>query len=288
MARLLLGLAVSLAFPGLASAWIFTSNCRLDHALWPEHDPKLVVAGEIGLRDEAGSLRFRVAGVILGANSYWGKTLELPVKSFLWPETLVPCRKGTPCILVLQPSQGKHDKEYSLFTVVPGRKKAYPRARDTKAARGILAAELLAQLEAEKSKARQRELLLQVAPVLARDKVRVVEGFLKSPDPWVRRSALAALVYATEAPKYLEAAARDVQDYFAQSKGFKWVDGFQRGVRMRPSMLLLEHYFFLERSTWTGGTRWDEEEAKKHLRIVHAMLDKKFIGKWTRKQLLGE
>jgi hypothetical protein len=296
MARLLLGVAVTLAFPGLVSAWIFTSNWRLDHALWPGHDPRLVVAGQIDLGDEKGKsflwsetlVRFRVSGVILGANSYRGKTLEIPVKSFLWPETLVPRRKGTSCILVLQPAQGKHGKEYALYTVVPGRKKTYPRARDAIAARGILAEELLAQLEAEKSQARQRELLLQVAPVLARGKVGVVEGFLKSPDPWVRRSALAALVYATEAPKHLEAAARDVQDYFTQTKGFKWVDGLQRGVRMRPTTLLLEHYFFLERSTWTWGTRWDEEEAKKHLRILNAMLDKKVIEKWVRKRLLQE
>jgi hypothetical protein len=43
---------------------------------------------------------------------------------------------------------------------------------------------------------------------------------------------------------------------------------------MRPKTLLLEHYFFLEKRTWTWGTRWDEQEAEKHLRILKEMLVK--------------
>ena len=69
MNRVLIVIAVILAVPGLASAKIYTSNSRLDHALWPEHDPKLVVVGEIHPSDKDGELRFRVHGVILGTGS---------------------------------------------------------------------------------------------------------------------------------------------------------------------------------------------------------------------------
>jgi hypothetical protein len=288
MRRVFLGVAVILAVSGPASARIFTSNCRLDHALWPEHDPKVVVAGEIRPSDNDGELRFRVRGVILGAESYKGQRLRIPVGSFLWPNTLVPFEKGTFCILVLRPWNLNKGYEWYLYTVVPGRKKDYPHARDTLRARAVLAEELLDQLKSEKSAARQRVLLLQLAPVLTKDKAKAVEEFSKSSDAWVRRSTLAALVYATEETKYLEAAAKDVQAYFARTKDAEWVDGLEEGVRMRPKTMLLEHYFFLEKSTWTWGTRWDEREAEKHLRILKGMLKKGIIEDWVRKQLMDE
>jgi hypothetical protein len=284
MIHRLVGVAIVLALPGVASARIYSLNCRLDHALWPAHDPKLVVAGKIGPADDEGMIRFQVSGVILGEESYLRKALKIPVDSFIWPETLVCCRKGTTCILVLRLWDGK----YYLYTVVPGRDREYRRAAGTKDARAVLAEELLAQLKEEKSAARQRALLLQLAPVLAKDKAGAVEGFLKSEDPWVRRSALAALVYATEAPAFVEGLAKDVQDYFTQTKGAEWVEGLEPGVRMRPKSLLLEHYFFLERHTWTWGTRWDEEEAEKHLRILKGMLGNKVIEERVKKLLMDE
>jgi hypothetical protein len=274
--------------PGLASAKVSASNMRLDHALWPVHDPKVVVAGEISPGDKDEELRFRVEGVILGAESYKGQSLRIPVGSFLWPRTLVPREKGGFCILVLRPWNRNNGYEWYLYAVVPGRKKDYPRARDTLAARAVLAEELLAQLKAEKSAARQRVLLLQLAPILAKDKAEAVEGFLKSSDAWVRRSALAALVYATEQPKYLELMAKDVQAYFVQTKEKEWVDGLEGGVRMHPKTLLLEHYFFLRNRTWTWGTQWDEQEAEKHLHILDGMLKKGLIEDWVRKQLMNE
>ena len=168
MNRVLIVIAVILAVPGLASAKIYTPNSALDHALWPEHDPKVVVAGEIQPSDNDGELRFRVRGVILGAESYKGQSLRIPIGSFLWPNTLVSFEKGAFCILVLRPWKVNKGQEWYLDTVVPGRKKDYPRARDTLAARAVLAEEVLAQLKAEKSVARQRALLLQLAPVLAK------------------------------------------------------------------------------------------------------------------------
>lgn len=287
MSRVFLSFAVFLAVPALASAKIFFGNSRLDHALYPEHDPKVVVAGEIRPSNKVEELRFRIHGVILGAGSYKGKTLRMSIGSFAWPSTLVPFKKGAFCILVLR-RWNLNGYDWSLYTVVPARKKDYPRARDTLAARAVLAGELLAQLKVEKSTVRQRELLLQLAPVLAKEKAKPVEEFLKSPDAWVRRSALAALVYATEEAKYLEATANDVQDYFTRTKGKEWVKGLEEGLRMRPKTLLLKHYFFLEKSTWTWGTRWGEKEAAKHLRILKGMLKKGVIEDWVRKQLMDD
>jgi hypothetical protein len=287
MARILVGIGVIFVFAGLAPAEIFTSNCRLDHALWPGHDAKLVVAGEI-LSPQDGAMRLRVSSVILGASSYKGQVLKIPARSFTWPIALVSFKKGTSCILVLQLWDEEKGKEWYLHTVVPGRKRAYRRARDTNDARAVVAEELLAQLEGEKSQVRQRELLLQLAPVLPKDKAGGVKGFLKSPNPSVRRAALAALVYATEEAKYLEAMAKDVQTYFAKTKGTEWVDGLEAGIQVRPKTLLLRHYFFLERSTWTFGTRWDEREAEKHLRILKGMLDKGVLDEKMRKRLVED
>ena len=125
MPRALLLVAVVFAHPRTAFAEIYTTNSRLDHALWPEHDPKLVVAGEIGAVDGEGALQFRVTGVILGADAHRGQTLTIPAKSFLWPQTLVPLEKGTSCILVLRPWEENGAIRYHIYTVVPGRKRDY-------------------------------------------------------------------------------------------------------------------------------------------------------------------
>jgi hypothetical protein len=288
MGRIILVVVLVLALSNPAVARIYHGNSRLDHALWPQHDPKLVVAGEIEPGDKPGTIRFQVGGVILGAESYKGKTLAVPVESFLWPKDLLSSQKETSCILVLRPALGEQGEGYTLYTVVPGRKKDYSRAADTKAARAILADELLAQLAAEKSEARQRALLLQVAPILLKDRAALVEKFAKSTEPWVRRSALSALVYATEDPKHIAALARDVQDFLSRQKGVEWVDGLEPGVSMRPKALLLKHYFFLEKSTWTWGTRWGEEEAEKHLRILKRIQEEKVLDDWVLKLLLAE
>jgi hypothetical protein len=286
MSRILLAVALFLAVPCAAPAELYTTNSRLDHALWPEHDQKLVIAGEIGAIDGDGAFEFRIAGVILGADSFKGQTLKVPARSFLWPQALTPFEKGASCILVLRPWAEGQTVRYSICTVVPGRKRDYRKATGTVDARAALAEELLGQLKEEKSERRQRVLLLQLAPVLGKDKTDVVDGFVKSADPWVRRSALAALIYATEDPKYLEAAARDVQDYMTKTKETEWVASLEPGVKTPPRTLLLEHYFFLEPRTWTFGSRWDEKEADKHLRIWNGMLKTKVIDDDVRKRLV--
>jgi hypothetical protein len=48
----------------------------------------------------------------------------------------------------------------------------------------------------------------------------------------------------------------------------------------------LKHYWFLDRYTWTPGYHWDEEEGKKHRRILDGMLKTKVIEDWVQKQLV--
>jgi hypothetical protein len=288
MRRTLFAVSLLLTLAGPVPAEIHTVNSRLDHALWPEHDPKLVVAGEIGAADADGVFQFRVTSVILGADAYRGQTLTILANRFDWPQTLAPNEKGASCILVLRPWTEERAVKYYLYTVVPGRKRDYRKAAGTVDARTVLAEELLAQLKEEKAEKRQRVLLLQLAPVLSKDKADAVAGFLTSADPWVRRSALAALVYATEDPKHLESVAKDVQEYLTRMKTTEWVEGLEPNTQTSPRTLLLNHYFFLEPGTWTWGTRWDEKEADKHQRLWNAMLRCKVIDEDVRKRVVGK
>jgi hypothetical protein len=288
MGRIVLFALLVTTFSSPAAADIWGFHPRLDHALWPDHDQKLVLAGEIFSVTSKREFRFRVAGVILGADSYRGRILTIGT-SVIWPETLTPFQKGTFCILLVRPSKGMLSEEYHLSAVVPGQVRDYPRAADCVEARAVLADELLAQLKAEKSVKRQRAMLLQLAPILVKDKAESVEGFLSSADPWVRRSALVALVYATEDSRFLEAAAKDVQTYFSETKEIEQVESFERGGRqVSPQSLLLEHYFFLAPRSWTWGSMWNEKEAEKHLRILDGMLKFKILDEGSQKRLLGK
>jgi hypothetical protein len=280
--------ALVIAFPASASADLSVGNGRLDHSLQPQFDPRLVVAGEVVSIAGKREFRFRVAGVILGAQSYRGRTLTIQT-AVRWPETLTPFQTGTFCLLVLgQPKRNPRDAPY-LCAVVPGRAQEYPRAADHQEAKAILANELLAQLKGEMSERRQRLLLLQLAPILEKDNASAVEEFLTSADEWVRRAALAAVVYATEDQKHLEGMAKDVHEYFRQTQGIdrvKTVDELNREVQTSPRTLLLEDYFFLERRTWTWGSMWNEREAEKHLRILNGMLKCEIMDEAARTWLL--
>jgi hypothetical protein len=287
-----------LVVSGEASAWVRTGNQRLDHALWPEHDPKLVVAGEIvavNVKELEPALngphrevdfRFKVEGVILGDKAYEGKTLAIPATSFIWPEVLVPLRKGSFCVLVLRKRAEKED--FFIYSVVPAISKHYSVAKDSLEARKVLAAEVLAQLNAEKSEERQRVLLLQLAPVLTKEDRGAVEPFLQAKNAWLRRAALAALIYSTEEEKYLEMAARDTQAFFTGAKERRWVEDRNEEVICPERIFFFHHYFFLDKVAWRLGTRWDEKEADKHSRILHGMLRFEIIDKKVAKQLTGE
>ncbi|MCI0357045.1 MAG: hypothetical protein L0211_00985 [Planctomycetaceae bacterium] len=286
MVRLLLAIAIAGWLVCPARADIRGYPLPLHHALYPQHDQKLVVAGKIVEITNDREFRFLVADVILGDESVAGQTLPI-ANNIVWPESHAPLQKGTACILLLDRARGRARDKHHVVTVVSGRLRGYPLAADTLDARSVLSEELLAQLKSEKSAKRQRALLRQVAPILAKEKSEAVEGFLTSDDPWVRRAAIAALVYATEEPKFLEMAAKDVQEYFKQFPGEE-VEGPDSGVRTRPDVFLFGYYFFLVRRSWTWGSMWNEKEAEKHLRIVDGMLKFKILDEGTQKRLLGK
>jgi hypothetical protein len=52
-----------------------------------------------------------------------------------------------------------------------------------------------------------------------------------------------------------------------------------------PYPYSFNHYFFLENRSWTFGSRWDEKEAEKHLRILNTMLKLNIIDKKVAKIL---
>jgi hypothetical protein len=284
----MLGISVLLLFvPGVALADWWGGNSPLHHALWPDHDEKLVVAGQIVSVPDKREFQFRVNDVILGAQSFDGTTLTIGM-NILWPKQIVSYEKGANCVLVLEIRKGRLRNDCEVYTVVAGRNREYSQAHDTLEAREILADELLAQLAVEKNPLRQRALLLQVAPILTRQKAESLERFADSSDARVRRSALVALVYATEDPKYLKSAARDVQAFMdeAPEKESVEVRG-ANGPMQAPQRALFEDYFFLNPRSWTWGSIWIETEAEKHLRILDGILKNEIIDQPSQAILFG-
>jgi hypothetical protein len=254
---------------------ITISNQRLDRALDPQHDRKLVVAGQIlkrmekpGAESLQRSFTFRVDRAILGDPAHEGKVLQISATGFDWPERLVRFATGTSCILVLrEPLRDPPE------VVVPTRRPlALPRARDEEPTKRILATEILAELREESSPRRQRLLILQVAPILTSKEAPALIPFLDSTDVWVKRAALATLVYATENETYLRAAAADVQHFFQTTRSSDLIDGIEPGSRYAAHRFFYAHYFFLERDSWTSPHRWNDAEASRNRGIFDAML----------------
>ncbi len=278
-----------------AWAYLMTGNQRLDHAIYPEHDPKLIVAGEIVgksvapdtnsalLQPAEVNFQFKVTAVILGEAKYKGLTLTLPATSFMWPDDLLPFKTGTRCILVLRTKWGEKRDGYYIYVVVPSSSNALPVAKDGEEAKRIIEKEILAELENERSFTRQRALLLQVAPILRKKHSSKVLPFLKSKNIWVMRAALGALIYATEEEKYIRKMAADVQRFFTTTRSTDRIN-----EKYAPYPYFFDHYFFLEKRSWTWGSRWNEDEAEKHLRVLNVMFNLGIISDEVKKILNSE
>jgi hypothetical protein len=269
MSKLITCFSLCLLVNVSAYAGISFGNARLDHALYPRHPPKLVIAGEIrgikGQMYEDRELSFDVEEVILGDPSLAHTSVTVPTAAFAWPEDLVRHAVGSFCILVLD---GK-----MLTAVAPAAKGDRGVASDQIGALRILEEGIIAVLRAETSANRQRAMLLQLAPILRRENVSSVTPFLKAEDPWVRRAALAALVYATEGDEYVRLAAADIKSVFDDEAVTEcWKRQQQLLIACGSAGKLIENYFFLESRSWRWGSRWDEEEAVKHRRIWRAIL----------------
>ena len=241
-------------------------NVRIDHALSEALDPRLVVAGTISSIDPTypdARFSFLVDSVVLGSPQYRSQTLVVPVSFFAWPAELLPFRPESRCALVLAKSVGAEPEFFYPLSVVPLANTSLPAAAHAEEAIAALAREIVAQLPHENDPQRQRALLLQLAPILPPNLAESVAPFLESPDPSVASSALAALVYSTENPEYLRKAALDVRQFFSQAPA---APGASPNLR-----LLFNTYFFLDPRGWKWGSRWSEEEARKHLRILDAL-----------------
>jgi hypothetical protein len=256
MHKQIAGIFISLMVSVNAFADISYKSFRLDHALYHSHPPKLVIAGEIKQIKKTGpytrekELSFEVERVILGDQSLAHTEVFVQIGAFEWPEVLATLSVGAYCILVL-------DNRF-LYSVVPSSRGRTRTATDQADALHVLEEELLHALESETSPNRQIAILLQLAPILHSENTAAVIPFVKVSDPWIRRAALAALIYATEQPDYIRLAAEDLKDFSADKSS-----NFEK---------LIEYYFFLESRSWRWGSRWDEEEAARHIRIWKAML----------------
>ncbi|HVE14733.1 MAG TPA: hypothetical protein VNI01_15160 [Elusimicrobiota bacterium] len=251
--------ALLLSLAGAAAAYITVGNQRIDHAIYAEHEPKLVVGGEItgtesrprpaAAEDYPADVgfAFRVDSVVLGDPSFAGKTLELSVTAFDWPESLLPFRKGERCALVLD-ARGN-----ALSTVVPVARPVLPRAKDGAGAKLVLKEELLAVLRQETRPDRQRSLILEATPLLSKTDKLALIPFAASKNAWLRRAALAALVYSTKERGWIDAARVDIERFIAANEPNAMIDNPDGRPGFAPFPLLFTNYFFLT-------PNWDEAE----------------------------
>ncbi len=107
--------------------------------------------------------------------------------------------------------------------------------------------------------------------------------FLKSKNAWVMRAALGVLIYAAEEEKDIRQMAEDVQLFFSTTKSSDLIQN-----KYAPHPYYFEHYFFLEKRSWTWGSRWNEDEANKHIQILNAMFDTGIISDEVQKILNPE
>jgi hypothetical protein len=85
----------------------------------------------------------------------------------------------------------------------------------------------------------------------------------------VRRSALAATLYATEDDASAVAIGQDLGSFFEKGAGGSCLPHPE--AYCGPMSRLLRTYFFLDPRSRTWGSRWDEEEAAKHARLTRAV-----------------
>jgi len=196
---------------------------------------------------------FEIESVILGSATLKGSRIEISSSSFFWPQVLVPLKDGAFCILLFpdryHPSPSS--SHYIMGSVVPTHQRVFSPVQTTNEAKQVLAHEILDELADEKSENRQRHLIMQVGPILSVEDVRRVLPFLESKNIWVKRAALAAVLYATDDKSYMQMAADDIGGFL---KGTLPTDQLSFDVEPwgssgteRAYRQLFHHYFFFER-----------------------------------------
>lgn len=268
MRKLITCLAICLLVGTTAFAEISTGNQRLDHVLYVKHPPKLVIAGEIkeikGRMHSDRELSFDIEEVILGAPALARTTINVSTAAFNWPEDLVRHAVGSFCILIID---GKR-----LAAIAPAAKGNLRVATNQLEAIQIVEEGIINVLQSETSVNRQKAILLQLAPILRQENSSSVAPLLKSDDQWVKRAALAALIYATEDYEYIRLAAEDIKELFTDESVARCLKLKQSAIECEPAGKFMKNYFFLNPGSWKWGSQWNEEEAAKHIKIWKAIL----------------
>jgi hypothetical protein len=238
------------------------------------------------------NITFKVTSVLFGDRKYEGQVMTIPVERFEWPETLVNLRSGSKCILFLtwEWVEGRSDVVQNYVRhVSPAHDELFPVAKNIDEIRVIMEYQIIKELDSETNFERQRMLLIQLAPILSEKNAKKVEPFLLNQNIWVVRAALAALIYSTENKKYIKKAAPDIQNFLASLKSSDMikVNAFSQ---QDSRSYFFEHYFFLEKCTWTWGCNRDEGDkflgkAAKHLRILKAIIKTGLISHKVKKYL---
>ncbi|HYG50441.1 MAG TPA: hypothetical protein VD905_06040 [Flavobacteriales bacterium] len=277
-----------------ADAYIMYSNSRIDHALYDGHDPKTIVMGKILTRndfvwpksasgepmvvmdDPTGplSIAFRVEKVVMGDGKLQNKKIDFDIQSFMWPVELVPLDTGTFCILIM--NQAYQDPTWRIVTVVPvNLEKFYNGGTPVKSitdnyiARLFLEEQLLAELKHEKETKRQQVLLEQVGPITSLKSENVLLPFTKSVNEWVKRAALAALVFATQKQTYIQTLAADVNAFFTRyASRNDMIGGNFEYNNYSAWHLYYRFVFFLDPDQRKWGSRWDENEFRTNEKLV--------------------
>jgi len=292
MKRPLLCIAFGLLLGGQAFAPIRAVNQRLDVALHPSRATKgVVVAGRIAAIEpkkpadpariwywQKKSLQFQVSGVIHGDTALKGKSIELPLAAFAWPEEVVPQQKDVFCILVLRTESADRKTPYSITSVIPAHGRVFGPADSAEKAKRVLARELLAEIKDEKSPNRRRHLILQVSPILTREEAPALVPLLEGENIWLKRAALGALTHATGDEKYIRMVLEDVREFLKTTTRDDLVKGLEHGREYAPYPLLFRHYFFLRVGVTPEGNR----EASAYSPVFRLIADELEDHEWKR------
>jgi hypothetical protein len=280
-----IGILALLLFSLPSGAYIMYSNQPLNHALYAGHDQKLIVHGKImkvyvqempetniGFSPPDCTLHFQVSDVIMGSEHYKSHTFEIAITSFIWPENLVELKAGVNCFLLFDAPKDKKNPK-SIVTVVPSVSKKFNPITTNEQARDLFIKEIIAALNitALKKSTDSKEisaLLCQVAPILKPEFEKDILPYTKHENIWVKRAALAGLVYATQKVEYIKMVAKDAEAFFSIHKENDLIAGQEKDQSYAPYPYYFRYLFFLEKRSWTWGSRWDESEAEKHQSIM--------------------
>jgi hypothetical protein len=194
-------------------------NMAIDRAL--EMNPNIVVAT---IESTGTKPIIRIDQILHAANNKFpsyvdgnkGQIVLGGMNYFIWPRSLSSFDAGQPVIAFLHDlpeglPQGWEAAPYELLTVFPIAKRFFSEYQALSAIRELIRNDLLNQLENESSPGRQLALLRLVFPILHKEDVEIVKGFLQHADEQHRLTARALLLALTLKPEYIPAVEQDLE-----------------------------------------------------------------------------